>query len=371
MSQAITAAPSQRPSREGLNRAAQQLLLILAPLFVVAWELQIVISQHTLGVDFKGWYWLAGHRVLHGMSPYTIPAEHALNYPAFGALVFVPFGALPSTVANVIFVVIVAGSLPLTLRLLEVRDWRVYAVAVMWQPVMVGWETANVSLLLICGLAAIWRYRDRQAVVGVILALLVSVKFFIAPVGLWLLLTRRFRAAAWAVAVTLALNVVSWAILGFDQIRIYLHVISKFAAVVQSWGYSLIDLVHQLGVSQPLADASGVIVAAAVIGAALRVRHDRERVLFGAVIAACLFVSPVVEAHYLALMLVPVALASKRLSAAWLVPILLIFTPADHPGISAHVFSLVVSTSVLLWALFGYPPAPRRSYSNELPSPAT
>jgi len=356
-----------------MSTAAQRVLLVLVPLAVTAFELSIVIGRHTLGLDFRGWYWQAGHRVLEGVSPYAGgEAGHALNYPAFGALLFAPLGALPRDAATIVFVLLVAGSLPVSLRLLGVRDWRVYAAVLLWQPVMVGWETANVSLLIVCGLAVIWRHRDRPAIAGVVLALLVSVKFFVAPVGLWLLLTRRFRAAAWAVAATVLLNLVSWAILGFDQVSVYVHVLGQFAGAAQLWGYSLIGLMRHLGAAEPVADAVGVLAAGAVIAGALRVaRERRDRVLFGAAIGACILASPIVETHYLTLILVPLALAAPRLRAAWLMPILLILTPADHPAIWQHAFSLVISSGVLLWSLFGYPPALRRSYSEELPSPAT
>ena len=48
-------------------------------------------------------------------------------------------------------------------------------------------------------LALAWRYRERARVAGLAVGVAVAAKLFVAPLVVWLLLTRRFRAAAWAV----------------------------------------------------------------------------------------------------------------------------------------------------------------------------
>jgi len=79
------------------------------------------------------------------------------------------------------------------------------------------------SFLLLL-LALLWRYRDRAVVAGAALAFAVVLKLFLWPSssGLlaWLALTRRFRAAAIAVAGSVCLALLSWAAIDFAGLRI-------------------------------------------------------------------------------------------------------------------------------------------------------
>lgn len=350
-----------------MGRAAQQVLLIALPVLVTAIELSITLGLHNLALDFRGWYWPAGHRVLAGMSPYTVSPAVALNYPAFGALVFAPFALIPHGAADIVFLLLVAASVPVTLFLLGARDWRAYAVVALWEPVVVGWETANITLLVVTGLAVIWRFRNRAAVAGVALAVLVSIKIFLFPIAIWMLATRRFRALAWAAGATVLLNLISWAIIGFDQVSVYYHVLTAFGKTAELRGYSLIGLMLHLGAGRALADAAGFCVAALAIAASLRVAGPRrDRVVFTATIAACLWASPVVESHYVALLLVPVALATPVLSWPWLLPTVLFLVPADHPVLWQHELSVAVTVLLVLSCM--WPPAWRRAAVDPAPA---
>ena len=353
--------------REAMSRAAQQILLIVLPILVTAAELSITLGLHNLAIDFHGWYWPAGHRVLMGSSPYTVPPAVALNYPAFGALVFVPFALIPLGAAEILFLLLVVASVPVTLFLLGIRDWRAYAVVALWEPVVVGWETANITLLVVCGLALIWRFRDRAPVAGLVLAALISIKIFLFPVAIWMLATRRFTALAWACAGTIALNLISWAVVGLDQITVYYHVLKAFGNVAELRGYSLIGLMLHVGASRMLAEAIGLGAAALAIGASLRMSGPaRDRVVFTATIAACLWASPVVESHYIALLLVPVALAAPVLSWPWLLPVVLFILPADHPALWQHALDVGVTVLLVLGCIWWVP----RRRSSARPAPA-
>jgi hypothetical protein len=356
-----------------LIRATEQILLGVIPLLSTVLFLGLLVGEHNVAVDFRGWYWPAGHRVLNGLSPYTLPPLRALNYPAFGALLLAPFALIPHGAADWVFTAIVLGSIPITLRLLDVRDWRIYGIVLLWQPVIVGYETANVSLLLVLGLAAVWRFRDRAVVAGAVLAVILSIKMILLPVGLWLLLTNRFRAVAAAVAVGIVINLLSWAVLGFDQLPVYLRLIQAFPGLAERWGYSLIGLALHLGAGQAAADAVGIGAAVLVLATVVVVRDERrdETVLSGC-IAACLLASPVVECHYLALILIPLALARPRLEPIWALPLILIVIPPDHPLNWQHVLAIAVAAVVMTYAIVnrgGVPgaPAQRRSKSVLVP----
>jgi hypothetical protein len=250
-----------------------------------------------------------------------------------------------------VFAALVMAALPATLWTLGVRDWRIYGVVLLWQPVLVAWETANVSLLLVFGLAVMWRHRDHPVVPGIVLAVLASVKVFLFPIGLWLLATRRLRQLAAAVAGTIVINLASWSIIGFSEIKVYVHQLQAFGHVAERWGYSFIGLLLHLGAGQAAASAVGAAVAGAALVAGLRAAPDRRSfALFTASVAACLLASPVVESHYLTLALVPLAIAQPSMAPVWLAPMLLLLTPADHPNTWQHVLSLAVSAIVLLRA---------------------
>ena len=64
---------------------------------------------------------------------------------------------------------LVLGCLVLTLWALQVRDWRVYGVTLLWPPVIDAYQTANLTLVLGLLLALVWRYRRRELIAGVAL----------------------------------------------------------------------------------------------------------------------------------------------------------------------------------------------------------
>jgi hypothetical protein len=344
--------PGAVPNSPELIRAAERILLGVAPVLSVVLFLGLLVGEHNVAVDFRGWYWIAGHRVLDGRSPYALAPLRALNYPAFGALLFVPFALIPHGAADWVFTVVVLGSVPASLRLLNVRDWRIYGIVLLWQPVIVGYETANVTLLLVLGVAACWHFRGRPWIVGWLLAVVLSVKMILLPIGLWLLVTRRFKAVGAAIVAAAVLNLVSWAIIGFGQASAYLKLIRAFPALAERWGYSLIGLALHLGVGQAAADTIGIGTAALVLAVALTARGARrDRVVFSGCVAACLIASPVVESHYLALILVPLALARPTFGRIWALPLILIIVPPDHPSNLQHGLGLVVTGAVLAYAI--------------------
>ena len=338
-------------SQSANKRAAEQILLGLLPILSIPAVLILSHPLHNFAVDFHSWYWPSGRRVLHGLSPYTLPPWRALNYPAPAALLFVPFALVPHAIADVVFFSLVLACLPASLWLLGVRDWRILGVVMLWQPVIIGYETANVSLLLLLGLAACWRWREVPAIAGTVLALLIAVKIFPVLVAVWLLATRRLRALAWTAGVTVALSLLSWWIVGVDQIARYLHVLGAVRSYDEHRGYSLISFALHLGAGEAVAYGIGLGAAAAAIAAALTVRGERrDRVVLSACLAACLLASPLVESHYLALMAIPLALARPTLRPIWTLPIVLLLTPADFPGVWEQALGLCVAGAVFATA---------------------
>ncbi len=319
----------------GARRAVEHALLVL-PLMVTAWLMVTYLGRHELAVDFHHDFWVAGRLVRHGLSPYAwsraqISQElsESFPYPAPAALLFVPFSLLPVAVADIVFVFLSIGACLVALWLLGVRDWRVYSVALLWWPVINGWQTANVTLLLLCGLASVWRWRDHPMFTGVMTAILLSLKPIVWPLLLWLLLTRRLRAAAVSMATAAAINLIGWAVLGFGEIGEWRRLLELQTSILYARGYGLTALVVHLGGNRMAGTTLQLLVCAVLVIALMRVRADCRRA-FSVAVLLMLTASPLVDSHYFALLIAPIALASPSLSAAWLVPLMLWLCPATQ-----------------------------------------
>jgi hypothetical protein len=324
----------------------------LLPLVLVPYLLIAQINGQGFALDFHYWYWPAGVRVIHGVSPYTEAFPFGLYYPAPGALLFVPFALLPHRLADAIFTALVLAAPPATLRVLGIRDWRLYGNVMLWEPVFVGWQTANLSLLLLFGVACAWRFRSRALVTGATVAVLVSVKLFLWPLALWLLGTRRYAAFAWSAGIGLLLNLAAWATIGFDELPRYVTALGSFADHLDHTSYSLISLAINAGIGRTAGYAIA-LGATAIAGAAcvILARRGADRQALTVCLVAGLLSAPVVESHYLALLIVPLALARPRASAIWTLPLLLWIVPAEFPGQWQRIFALCIAAGILRIAL--------------------
>jgi len=318
-----------------IRAAAEHALLGVLPVLMTGWLLHMWISGHEVAVDFDHAYWMAGQRVLHGASPYSwtraqIEASWAFVYPAVAALAFVPLALLPRGAGDLLMTFASLLALGAMLRTLAVRDWRIYGVALLCSPVVAAWHTANVSALLALGVALIWRHRERPLVAGLVCAVAISIKPFMWPIGLWLLVTGRRRAAASAFAFGVALNAAAWAVLGVHELHRFLQLSSVVTGDELRQGYGVLALAAHFGIARGAGYVLEAVLAAALALACARagLRHAQHRALTLAV-ATALVASPLVWNHYFVLAIVPLALARPRLSAAWLALLALWVCPAQ------------------------------------------
>jgi hypothetical protein len=261
--------------------------------------------------------WKAGHDVVTGHSPYPFV------YPAPAAILMAPFGALPWSVAVGAFAVVALAAVVFALRVLGVRDWRCYGLALGWLPVASTTTLGALSTLLALGAALAWRYRDRRLVVAAAVAAVVAIKVFLWPLLIWLVATRRFRAAATSAVMGVVLAVGSWAVIGFDGMLDYPRHIGEIASSQQGRSYSPYALLRSLGVSSGPARAALVVLTVAAVAAivVLARRSDGDRRAFAAAVGAALVVSPIVWLHYFVLLYVVMALYRRRATLAWFVPL--------------------------------------------------
>jgi alpha-1,2-mannosyltransferase len=318
----------------------------------------VFIRADVFALDFHHAFWPAGNQVLHGASPYVdansrdVLRDAAFVYPAVAALLFAPFALIPHAAADGIFTALCITGLVIAMRAAGVRDRCVFALVFFSAPVVVGWQTANLSLLLCLGLAGLWRWRDRPAVAGAILALLVSVKIFLWPLGLWLLATRRYAGFGYALVSGVAMNALAWTVLGWDQLGRYNDLVAVLAKHQEGRGYSPIAIALHHGADRFWAYGLGLTLAAvAAFGCLAIARRGREAAALALCVAAGLLATPVVWPHYFVLLIVPLALARPRLGWIWAAPLAMWVCPATDPATWQAVVGLAVGSLIVVAAV--------------------
>jgi alpha-1,2-mannosyltransferase len=291
----------------------------------------------------------AGHAVLHGHSPYVHPTLKLLAsndrfvYPTPFALPFIPFAMVPEHAAAVVFLFLSVAAVLGSVLLLGVRDWRCYGASLLGLPVFgaLGVGSIGPFLLLLCAVG--WRFRNRT-VAGVPLALAAAAKLFLWPVLVWLLVTRRFRAFAAALA-TIAATLALWAVIDADGMRRYPETV-RLLNEVQRWkSYSVQSLFISLDVPALTSELLAWAAAVAAVGALVLLRRRGDEVTFAAAVVAALIATPILWNHYLVLLLAPIALARPQFAPLWLLPVVLWVTP--HPESVGVVWRIALVLAVI------------------------
>lgn len=350
---AAAAAASMRGDRlRGLERAATQMLLGCLPLGLTLWLAVSAIRFHWVAEDFSLAYYPAAHRLLAGADPYA--ATHAqliggaaFVYPAVSAVLLAPLALLSSGLADHLYTLLCVALVPATLWTAGVRDWRVYGAAMLWYPMIIGWQGENVSVPLMFMVALAWRHRERPVVAAAVVALAISIKPVVWPLALWLLATRRYRAAGLAVAWGIALNLAAWAIVGLGELPAYLRLSEADATAMWRGGYGVPAALHHLGLGRGAGEVALLIGAAALAATMLHqgLVRRREREVFVIAVVLMIVASPLVWIHYLVLLAVPLAISRPRFTLLWAVPLAAWLLP---PGPAVNGWQIA-----LAWTLVG------------------
>jgi hypothetical protein len=333
------------------RRCVTVLLFAVLPAVLTVAVLATAYTKGPFLYDFKGGMYRAGKDALHGKDPYRpryLHRQAALKragdepetvidvpvYPAPAVVSAVPFALLPYRVAGVLFALLSIGAVLGGLWLLGVRDWRCHGLAFASWPVVHGLMLGALTPLLLLGAAVAWRFRARLWPPAVSIAILVSAKLFPWPLAVWLLITRRTRAFALATIVALIGTTAAWAVIGFAGVTDYPRMLSDLSFVSEDVSVSAVAGLIALGLSEELARSAAFIAAAAVLLAAWRFsrRADGDRRAVGLAVVAALVASPIVWPHYLALVFVPIGVASPRLSVLWFAPLLAYAAPVAQTG---------------------------------------
>ena len=215
---------------------------------------------------------------------------------------------------------VLSGSVLAALWILGVRDWRCFVVAVTSPVVVQGTVFGNLTVLLVLAIAVAWRYRERTAAVGLVVGAGVAAKFVLWPLVVWLVLTKRYRAAALAVVSASVFVFGAWALVGFEGLGDYPALLRQLQDVYATRSVSLGTVAGGIGASQAAAVAVCWIAGIVLLGGAawLARRRDGDRRAFSLAVIACIVASPIVWPYYFTFLLVPLAIVWPRFSPVWL-----------------------------------------------------
>jgi len=346
------------PSRSSLTLAAEKLFLAFLPpaLLLVLVVARYAIGRH-LGFDYKP-VWEASRDLFHGASPYPAPHGAALHneqqfvYPPLAAVLFAPLAVLPLGVAAALLAIIELGATGLTLHVLGVRDWRCYGVTLLWYPVIQNFLIGSITSLLALGLAVLWRYRDDRRVATLVSVVVIGAKVFLWPLVFWLAATRRWATALLTIALGLSAVALSWALVGFAGLSSYPRLLDELSRLEAWKSYSAVAFGLMLGMStdeaRALAVVAGALTLVAVVVIGWRKTPDSDRQSFILAVAAAFLFSPIVWTHYLALLVVPIAISRRTLTPLWFVPLAMWATTGQSNG---NAWQIVVGLAVWLVVL--------------------
>ena len=296
------------------------------------------------GFDFRGGAWSAGRDVLAGRSPYPAPDPAKLLVPGNAyipppplAVLCIPLSVLPFVPAVVVWGIACTAALVLALKLVGVRDWRVYGLALTSFPFVASIGLGQPDGLLALGVAVAWRYRGSwrgAAAVGMVIAL----KLLAWPLLVWLLATRRFRQAGIATAVAIGAVAGGWALIGFEGLSQYGRLLAADATAFQARSHSVVAAALRLGTTPNVARLLAIVVAVATAATIVRLAGNRDLGAFAAALSLGLLVSPILWTHYLVVLFVPLAVAHRRADAAWLLTIAYWISPLEPPP---HVWKIL------------------------------
>ena len=318
--------------RTGLARAfhriAPVVLLGVVPLLSVVIALSSFSGDYQPAYDFHHELYPEAKLVVRGHDPYPPPDADLSDgtnniWPIAAVVPVVPLTLLPAAAADWTATFVVLACLGCALWALGIRDWRVYGITLLWPPVIMAYQTANLTLplCLLCALA--WRFRARTWLPGVMVGAALAVKFFLWPLAVWLAATGKLRASATSIALAAASLLL---ILPFVTLGTYVELLRKLSDTFDERGYTIYALLLDAGFASTAARLATVIVGGALLAVSWRRRS------FALAIGAALVLSPIVWLHFLALLVVPLAIARPRFQPAWLLALPLWVVPGTGNG---------------------------------------
>ena len=300
-----------------LQRVGTVALFAVLPVVTAVTMFAVASSDGSLSVDFQNELYPEAKQLLRWENPFPHPGTdlsygHNLIWPPLAALIAAPFTLLGPGAANWVMAFVGLACFMGSLRLVGVRDWRVYGVFALWPQVIGEIRVSHLTPFLCLLLALAWRYRDARGVPGLALGTATAIKFFLWPLGIWLAAIGRARETLLAGGIALASLLL---VIPFTSLHDYFRVLLELGRTFGEDSYSpfgLLSLLH-------LPETPARIVTVA-LGALLLLGCWR-RASFGLAVAAALVLSPIVWLDYYAVAAIPLAVVRPRLSAVWFAPL--------------------------------------------------
>jgi hypothetical protein len=215
MSEVYQAAPLDPPLMGRRSGAAWKVGQVVAFGLVMGWliiAVPLFWANDAIGYLAAGERLNAGH-ALYALGPGDRPVEihpglweHPFLYPPLWGIVWRPLAAIPGGLGLWMSVVSVAmlGWLYVT-----VRDRRnLVLVGLLSAPFAVLLASGNIAGLFLVGMALVPRLSQRNA--GLLVGMMGAVKVMPALLIVWLLATRRYRAAAYAIGTGAVLTLAAY-----------------------------------------------------------------------------------------------------------------------------------------------------------------
>ena len=355
MSSAAEASAARTEGRFGRRPSILTVVLVALGAGAMFGLAGLSAAEGLLAWDVRFAYLPAAESVLDGNSPYPALDDPILDeqkgyvYPPQLLFLLLPLTVLPVGVASALVAAGMIALLLLTLRVLEVRDVRCYAAALLWVPAISGVLLSNLSIPLAFALAVMWRYRDEVWPTALALGLAVSAKLLLWPMFVWTIATRRLRTLALALLVGGVVTFAAWAAIGFDGLTTYPDLLDRLSELQSERSYSLVGIAATSGLDPVVGSGLALLVGVGLLaGCVYFARHDDEPRAFTCAIVATLALSPVVWLHYLVALLVPMAILRPRFSALWLLPVLLWVSPKPGYSEGIQTFGPAIEVAVLV-----------------------
>jgi hypothetical protein len=109
------------------------------------------------------------------------------------------------------------------------------------------------------------------------------------------------------------------------------------------------------GMSQSSAQLLGIVVALILAAAIVYRTGPDDQTLFLVAVGFSLLASPLLEMHYLTLLLIPLALLRPRLDALWILTINVFWLSPHEPAATWQIALVLLTTTVLLLCAAGRP----------------
>jgi hypothetical protein len=299
------------------RRPVEVLLFAVLPALVAVAMFAVARSDHSLSVDFHNELYPEAKKLLDWENPFPPPGSavwygHNLIWPPVAAVLVAPFTILSPGGADWAVALVGLACFMASLRIVGVRDWRVYGAFALWPQVIGEIRVSHLTPFLCLLLALVWRYRDARFAPGIALGLAGAIKFFLWPVAIWLAAIGRVRELLVAAGVAAASLLL---VLPFTSLHDYFHVLIELGRTFDQDSYSPFGFLMQIGAPETLARAVMLVLGASLLVACWR------RQSLGFAVAAALVLSPIVWLDYYAVAAIPLAVVRPRLTWVWLAPL--------------------------------------------------